>query len=811
MGNTTIQGGGARPTSHFSSTSISYRPSNASGLSNGGFGGNGGGSGDSINLMDFIVTPDEMDIYEASEVTGSLGIEGAELPKPDNRPWYEKLWDGVKSTGATVAVGFTSVVSGVLDVADSIVDGGAYVAAGVCDLFGADETASNLRQYIVDSEFGDSFNEVLYGENGLIKGVNDASYMKYDGELAQGIRKVSSEVTEFALATAATVCTGGALSVAAPLALGFLNGAGEKAESVYREKGTDIGAADNAGILIAGVGEAASWYAKGKLGSGITTLIKTSSEYGLKATGGAIIQGAKNTLLNIKDNGVLNTLKGIVSKEQILANLKTSLLQGDNISDSIGIIGDNLSRWINGDEEFNLKNCTYAFGELIATWGLNVLVDSATDYIGALNSISGIDISSVDDIIHEVPEGGDYVDETALFGGGNGSNEKKGFLSRIFGGSDAPTSNLNTNERLLRDRINAQLRNGGSVQVNVNNTTEVTSNVLRNVDDLSRVQVRINGGFNDLNGNFRVKYNDPRYISRITYQGYEALAITERLDELAAQIDMSLPEAARAKQIYDIVTSQVPPRHDWESYPKQMYVFQSLRGLTDVNEMGSAGLVCAGYAQTYKELCTRAGIKCDYIRGMAYGDVLRSGKPGGHAWNVVVLSDGTNIPVDTTWGTNGNNWFGGSDAFVARHIADADEWFKDYSAPKTAFDQISSALSSHDNKYGTGSGLERLRRYLTEGDPHLITSNGGARDIITRMSRDQLQAYVDQQTIDQVFNIMSQKYNSPSQANARLRAFITPGNENYGNLNVFTSTGGARDMMRGISPSSIQDYLNGGK
>ncbi len=104
-----------------------------------------------------------------------------------------------------------------------------------------------------------------------------------------------------------------------------------------------------------------------------------------------------------------------------------------------------------------------------------------------------------------------------------------------------------------------------------------------------------------------------------------------------------------------------------------------------------------------------------------------------------------------------------------------------------------------------------MRRYLAEGDPKLITSNGGARDIITRMSRDQLQAYVDQQTIDQVFNIMSQKYNSPSQANARLRAFITPGNENYGNLNVFTSTGGARNMMRGISPSSIQDYLNGGK
>ena len=93
MGNTTVTGGGVRPTSHFSSSSLSYRPSNSGGLSSGGFGGNGGSSGDSIDFTDFIVTPDEMDIYKQGTVTGSLGIEGAELPKPDTRPWYEKAWD----------------------------------------------------------------------------------------------------------------------------------------------------------------------------------------------------------------------------------------------------------------------------------------------------------------------------------------------------------------------------------------------------------------------------------------------------------------------------------------------------------------------------------------------------------------------------------------------------------------------------------------------------------------------------------------------------------------------------------------------
>ncbi len=290
MGNTTVQGGGAHPTSHFSSTSISYRPSNASGLSNGGFGGNSGGSGDSIDLMDFIVTPDEMDIYEASEVTGSLGIKGAELPKPDTRPWYEKAWDSVVSAGATVVVGFTSALTGVIDIVDDIADAGAYLAAGVCTAFGDEESAQWLREQAAQ-DLGDNFNDALYGENGLIKGVNEASYMKYDSDMAQGIRKVSKEATKFAAEVALTATTGGAGAAL----FGGITAMGAAAENAYQNNGAQqLTLGENLRVLGAGAGGAVTGYFNGQMG--------LNALNGLKGIGsGSVRTFAKNAWTGLKN------------------------------------------------------------------------------------------------------------------------------------------------------------------------------------------------------------------------------------------------------------------------------------------------------------------------------------------------------------------------------------------------------------------------------------------------------------------------------------------------------------------------------
>ncbi len=754
------------------------------------------------DLMDFNLDNTEK-ILTPEKFAAAVGI----IPVSAAKSILSGVGNFLADVGATAAVITTSVTSGVLDLGEHILDGAAWAVAGVGSLFGADTTG--IREFIA-RDLVDEANEAFYENTDLGKMINEKSAVAYDSDVAQGIRHGTEKVAVFAAATAATVCTGGAASVALPLALGFASGAGKKAEETYQTKGTDIDIKSEMGIAVAGIGEAASWYAQGKLGEGATGLVEAVSENGLKSTGGAILSNVKSSILNIKDNGAINTLKGIFSKEQILGNLKKSLLQGDNISDSVGIIGDNVAEWINGDKEFNFSTAATAAGELIATWGLNVFFDSATDYVSALNDVSGIKIEAIDDAIKNITDTGDYVEETALFGE---SNEKKSFLARIFNGNNTPvTSSLSTQERILRDRINETIKQYGSASVTFNNTTEFTTDLLRNIDDLSALQVRINGGFNDLNGNFRAKYNSPKYIDRITYSGNEALAISQKLDELQSMINMNLPTLERANQIYEVLASEIPVMHDFESFADGHKVSASLRGLTDVNSVGKAGLVCAGYSQAYKELCTRCGITCDYIRGKAYADMLRQGRPGGHAWNVI-LDGNTPVPVDVTWracGTTG--WFGGSDEFVARHIADADEWFKDYSAPKSIADQIADALGKHDLKYGTGSGLQQLEHYLRDGDINHISSNQGARDVIRQMSNSDLQAFVIQartnQTLDSVMDAMTGKFGYQN-ALTRMRSYITPGSQDYGNINVFTRTGDARSMMQGINFDLIKKYLEG--
>ena len=709
-------------------------------------------------------------------------------------------------TGATAAVGAISIANGVLRTGEHIIDGGAWIASKVVSLFGGDPSV--YKEFIEMDLVGDA-SDAFYNNTKLGRALNEASYMKYDSDAAKKIEKGSEVVTTFALATAATAATGGAASVVAPTVLGFSYGAGKKAQSTYSEKGINTSFKDEAGIFIAGVGEAASWYAKGKLGQGATNLIKTISENGAKATGSYLASGVKSTLAEVKSNEVLNTVKGIVGKEQLASTLKKSLLQGDNIADSVGVIGNNVADWVNGDKEFNAKTVAQAGGELVATMGANLLFDSASDYLGALKNVSHIDVDSVDNAFKGVSNNGTYVEEAALF---DGSSEKKGFLSKMFNKGSVDTPKLSTEDRILRDRINTMVKETGGANITFNSTKEISTDMLRSVDDLSNVNVRINGGFNDLDGNFKAKYNDAKYIDRITYNGYEALEINARLDDLQSKVDMSLPTKERAEQIYNILSDEIPPMRDYNQYPEGHKVSASLRGLTATNDVGKEGLVCAGYSQAYKELCGRCGIECDYIRGKGITDPLTD-RGGGHAWNVVVDGDEV-IPVDVTWkACNAGEWFGKSDNFAATHIADSDEIFRSYSQPKNSFDDISQALDIHSQKYGSGEGLKQLRQYANDGNINHITSTGGAREAIRNTDPVVVKKYVDQQTykeMDYVTDVMSKKFGS-NEARQRMIMYITPGNEHYGNINLFTSAGGARGIMKDIDPSYIEAYLKRGR
>lgn len=303
--------------------------------------------------------------------------------------FFSDLKTKVSSTGAVVT---TSVLSGVTNIGEGIVDGltwcGGKVVEGASWLVGKasglfnddtetsimewrDQAKTNVKEFIATDWVGEA-NDWFYQNTEIGQSINENSYLKYDSEVAQGITNATEFASKLAAATAATITTGGA---AAPLALGLLFGSGEQAETLYQENLNTTGTQE-LGIFVSGLGEAANWYALGKLGQGGLTLANIIKENGLKQTGATIWNGLTSAISNIKTNGVVNTAKGILKNSNI-----STMLAADNLADSVGIIGDNVSDWLVGNEEFNLQNVASAGGELLAAWALNMFFDSAGDYL----------------------------------------------------------------------------------------------------------------------------------------------------------------------------------------------------------------------------------------------------------------------------------------------------------------------------------------------------------------------------------------------------------------------------------------------
>lgn len=63
--------------------------------------------------------------------------------------------------------------------------------------------------------------------------------------------------------------------------------------------------------------------------------------------------------------------------------------------------------------------------------------------------------------------------------------------------------------------------------------------------------------------------------------------------------------------------------------------------------IGDKGMVCEGYAKTFKLLCDRFGIECACISGTAKSTA--TGSAGAHMWNYVKMYDGAWYLVDATW------------------------------------------------------------------------------------------------------------------------------------------------------------------
>ncbi len=325
-----------------------------------------------------------------------------------------------------------------------------------------------------------------------------------------------------------------------------------------------------------------------------------------------------------------------------------------------------------------------------------------------------------------------------------------------------PSKNNIQNQSNIVEEINRNINQKGSYILPVKSTIDLSVDMLNQVNDLSKLQVQILSGFADFNGKLKSQYNNSLYIDRITYTGYEALSILTRIEELSSRVDMKLPTMERARQIYELIANEYSYFEQYEEYQNGHKIVASLRGITNNNSIGREGLVCAGYATLFKEMCTRAGILCDYITGESDG--VR------HAWNVVV--DGNKIiPVDVTWKTaGGKEWFGSSEEFQRTHKAFSKEIFKKYDdssfysnyiesqkwsinqqikqeSPNQQIDiianqvldkmQIMEELHKQNPAYYS-SAMEVLDAYLRTGNIDYITRNGGCRTFFESMTIDQI-------------------------------------------------------------------------
>lgn len=250
------------------------------------------------------------------------------------KEFFGLVGDGLNRTAATVGVFTTSVISGAGRLVEKVGDGVTIAAGGIASgiawlgdkIFGTDN-ASKIMDSTMDFVRRDlvgEANQKFYEDTKLGQYINDASLMKYDSKLAQGIQTGTETVAKIAVATAATVATGGAAAPLIGLAYGMGQAGQNYAQSVDRENGESYNYAKaGAKIALGGAAGAAEFYAYGKMGSnlynGYQAIQGTGGTIGeIIANGGgpqAIIQNLK--MVDVKSLAV-DSLKATVSKESLM-------------------------------------------------------------------------------------------------------------------------------------------------------------------------------------------------------------------------------------------------------------------------------------------------------------------------------------------------------------------------------------------------------------------------------------------------------------------------------------------------------------
>ena len=242
---------------------------------------------------------------------------------------FKDLKTAYNNTNATFTVVKKSAGRGVSKVFENIADAGRYVKAG----FQKGEKRQKTMDKIAEDRTGKKYE--AYFNSAAGKAINAKSHLKYDSKGAQKITSVSQKATDVAIATGATMLTGGA----GALATGFVVGAGRGAEkytqSVDRKKGEKYDYKKGTWeVLKSGAKTGATYMVDGAMGGAAIKIVKGG---GLKTAATA----AKK---------IIENPKSVVSPQAIQEGIKKSVFSKDFAATSVNKTTEHVARVNLGEE-----------------------------------------------------------------------------------------------------------------------------------------------------------------------------------------------------------------------------------------------------------------------------------------------------------------------------------------------------------------------------------------------------------------------------------------------------------------------------
>lgn len=190
---------------------------------------------------------------------------------------------GIKTFGANVAVVSLSLVEGVGNVGEMVVDGGATVVAGACSIFGADNAANAVGSFI-ETDWSKKGYRAVVGSTGLDNYANPDSTAANVASVSGSIGGMIAVTVITSGAAASTFGAGSGAAVAVTsgvgAATGALTGAGSETERALQQ-GATIEEAEKVGAIGGTVG-----LATGLVGGKLDAAARgVGAKYGIQGVG----------------------------------------------------------------------------------------------------------------------------------------------------------------------------------------------------------------------------------------------------------------------------------------------------------------------------------------------------------------------------------------------------------------------------------------------------------------------------------------------------------------------------------------------